>query len=191
MFLISTILVTFTRESLKQTFELPWIIIGSRSSIDWVWSRSPAIGHVILYQALIFFHPLSPLTVFLTGSHPWPGPVLEITALPVCLTHISSHGPSTLAVLSCCVTSFLQLLPRGFWPSFLHWDWGKHGQVQLHFLIFIFFSSSSVFSTVDDTLLKIYFLAPWYCKLYMPQYRGTPGPRSGSEWFEEQGGERV
>ena len=22
--------------------------------------------------------------------------------------------------------------------------------------------------------------APWSCKLYMPQYRGTPGPRSGS-----------
>jgi hypothetical protein len=26
------------------------------------------------------------------------------------------------------------------------------------------------------------------CKLYMPQYRGTPGPRSGSEWVGEQGG---
>jgi hypothetical protein len=23
---------------------------------------------------------------------------------------------------------------------------------------------------------------PWSCKLYMPQYRGTPGPRSGSGW---------
>ena len=23
------------------------------------------------------------------------------------------------------------------------------------------------------------------CKLYMPQYRGTPGPRSGSEWVGE------
>jgi hypothetical protein len=22
--------------------------------------------------------------------------------------------------------------------------------------------------------------APWSCKFYMPQYRGTPGPRSGS-----------
>jgi hypothetical protein len=21
---------------------------------------------------------------------------------------------------------------------------------------------------------------PWYCKLYMPQYRGMPGPRSGN-----------
>jgi hypothetical protein len=21
--------------------------------------------------------------------------------------------------------------------------------------------------------------APWYCKLYMPKYRGLPGPRSG------------
>jgi hypothetical protein len=24
--------------------------------------------------------------------------------------------------------------------------------------------------------------APWSCKLYMPQYRGTPGPRSGNGW---------
>jgi hypothetical protein len=29
---------------------------------------------------------------------------------------------------------------------------------------------------------------PWFSKLYMPQYRGTPGPRSGSEWVGEQGG---
>jgi hypothetical protein len=31
--------------------------------------------------------------------------------------------------------------------------------------------------------------APWACKLYMPQYRGTPGPRSGSGWIGEQGRE--
>jgi hypothetical protein len=24
--------------------------------------------------------------------------------------------------------------------------------------------------------------AHWSCKLYLPQYRGTPGPRSGSGW---------
>ena len=24
--------------------------------------------------------------------------------------------------------------------------------------------------------------AHWSCKLYMPQYRGTPGPRTGSGW---------
>jgi hypothetical protein len=30
--------------------------------------------------------------------------------------------------------------------------------------------------------------APWSCKLYMPQYRGIPGPRSGSGWVVEQGG---
>jgi hypothetical protein len=30
--------------------------------------------------------------------------------------------------------------------------------------------------------------AHWSCKLYMPQYRGTPGPRSGSGWVGEQGG---
>jgi hypothetical protein len=27
--------------------------------------------------------------------------------------------------------------------------------------------------------------APWSCKLYMPQYGGTPGPRSGSGWVGE------
>jgi hypothetical protein len=27
--------------------------------------------------------------------------------------------------------------------------------------------------------------AHWTCKLYMPQYRGTPGPRSGSRWVGE------
>jgi hypothetical protein len=30
--------------------------------------------------------------------------------------------------------------------------------------------------------------AHWTCKLYMPQYRGTPGPKSGSGWVEEWGG---
>jgi hypothetical protein len=30
--------------------------------------------------------------------------------------------------------------------------------------------------------------APRSCKLYMPQYRETPGPRSGSGWVGEQGG---
>jgi hypothetical protein len=29
--------------------------------------------------------------------------------------------------------------------------------------------------------------APWYCKLYMPQYRGMPGPKSGSGWVGEWG----
>jgi hypothetical protein len=24
--------------------------------------------------------------------------------------------------------------------------------------------------------------AHWTCKLYMPQYRGTPGPKTGSGW---------
>jgi hypothetical protein len=33
--------------------------------------------------------------------------------------------------------------------------------------------------------------APRSCKLYMPQYRGTPGPRSGSRWIGEQGRGRV
>jgi hypothetical protein len=34
--------------------------------------------------------------------------------------------------------------------------------------------------------------APWSCKLYMPQYRGMAGPRSGSGWVGEQGmGEGV
>jgi hypothetical protein len=31
----------------------------------------------------------------------------------------------------------------------------------------------------------------WSCKLYMPQYRGMPGPRSGSGWMGEWGGEGM
>jgi hypothetical protein len=27
--------------------------------------------------------------------------------------------------------------------------------------------------------------AHWTCKLYMPQYRGTPGPKRGSGWVGE------
>jgi hypothetical protein len=30
--------------------------------------------------------------------------------------------------------------------------------------------------------------AHWSCKLYIPQYRGTPGPRSGSGWVGALGG---
>jgi hypothetical protein len=33
--------------------------------------------------------------------------------------------------------------------------------------------------------------APRSCKLYMPQYRGTPGPRNGSECVGEQGRVRI
>jgi hypothetical protein len=33
--------------------------------------------------------------------------------------------------------------------------------------------------------------APWSCKLYMPQYRGMPGPRSGSGWVGEWVGEGM
>jgi hypothetical protein len=33
--------------------------------------------------------------------------------------------------------------------------------------------------------------APWSCKFYMPQYRGTPGPKRGSGWVGEQGVGRV
>jgi hypothetical protein len=33
--------------------------------------------------------------------------------------------------------------------------------------------------------------AHWSSKLYMPQYRGTPGPRSGSGWVGEWVGEGV
>jgi hypothetical protein len=32
--------------------------------------------------------------------------------------------------------------------------------------------------------------AHWSCKLYMPQYRGKPGPRSGSGWVGERVRER-
>jgi hypothetical protein len=30
--------------------------------------------------------------------------------------------------------------------------------------------------------------AHWSGKLYMPQYRGTPGPKNGNEWVGEWGG---
>jgi len=30
--------------------------------------------------------------------------------------------------------------------------------------------------------------APWPCKIFMPQYRGMPGPGSRSGWVGEQGG---
>jgi hypothetical protein len=30
--------------------------------------------------------------------------------------------------------------------------------------------------------------AHWTCKLYMPQYRGTPGPKRGSGWVGDWGG---
>jgi hypothetical protein len=33
--------------------------------------------------------------------------------------------------------------------------------------------------------------APWSCKVYIPQYRVTPGPRSGNGWVGEHGGGRV
>jgi hypothetical protein len=33
--------------------------------------------------------------------------------------------------------------------------------------------------------------AHWSCKLYMPQYRGMPGPRRGSVWVGEWVGEPV
>jgi hypothetical protein len=38
---------------------------------------------------------------------------------------------------------------------------------------------------------RVFRTAPRSCKLYMPQYRGTPVPRSGSRWVGEQGGGRV
>jgi hypothetical protein len=28
---------------------------------------------------------------------------------------------------------------------------------------------------------------PWFCEDYRPQYRGMPGPGSGSGWVGEQG----
>jgi hypothetical protein len=33
--------------------------------------------------------------------------------------------------------------------------------------------------------------AHWWCKLYMPQYRGRPEPRIGSGWVGEWGGEGM
>jgi hypothetical protein len=33
--------------------------------------------------------------------------------------------------------------------------------------------------------------AHWTCKLYMPQYRVTPGPKSGNGWVGEWWGESM
>jgi hypothetical protein len=38
-----------------------------------------------------------------------------------------------------------------------------------------------------DGLVGHHWEAHWTCKLYMPQYKGMPGPRSESEWVGEQG----
>jgi hypothetical protein len=40
-----------------------------------------------------------------------------------------------------------------------------------------------------STLWSSFFLS--FMKLYMPQYRGTPGPRSGSRWVGECVGEGM
>jgi hypothetical protein len=52
------------------------------------------------------------------------------------------------------------------------------GKTWIYIYIYIFFKS-----------LKILFPreAHWTCKLYMPQYRGTPGPKRGSGWAGEWG----
>jgi hypothetical protein len=44
-----------------------------------------------------------------------------------------------------------------------------------------------------NILIKIHLEreAHWSCKLYMPQYREMPGPRSGSGWGRQCGGGRV
>jgi hypothetical protein len=44
---------------------------------------------------------------------------------------------------------------------------------------------------IESRFRKIKTEAHWSCKLYMPQYRGMTGQRSGSGWVEEWVGERV
>jgi hypothetical protein len=39
----------------------------------------------------------------------------------------------------------------------------------------------------DSFPLKLFLKAHWTCKLYMPQYRGIPGPKRGSGWAGEWG----
>jgi hypothetical protein len=61
----------------------------------------------------------------------------------------------------------------------------------------MFLVSLSGFSTCENRDMTLRFKkklsatlgkeAPWSCKRYMPQYKGTPGPRSGSGWVGEQG----
>jgi|UPI0000F4B9B8 hypothetical protein len=41
--------------------------------------------------------------------------------------------------------------------------------------------------TVGSKLLMQSLICPWTCEDSRPQYRGMPGPGSGSEWFGELG----
>jgi hypothetical protein len=40
----------------------------------------------------------------------------------------------------------------------------------------------------EDGLVNHHWEKRPLCLVNMPQYRGTPGPRTGSEWVGEQGG---
>jgi hypothetical protein len=51
--------------------------------------------------------------------------------------------------------------------------------------------SSCIWIRRWPTLPSVEREAHWSCKLYMPQYRGMPGSRSGSRWVGEWVGERV
>jgi hypothetical protein len=45
---------------------------------------------------------------------------------------------------------------------------------------------SKLLAIINKAAMNI--VAHWTCKLYMPQYRGMPGPKSGSGWLLESGG---
>jgi hypothetical protein len=49
-------------------------------------------------------------------------------------------------------------------------------------------ASSCIYIRRRPSWLSLEREAHWSCKLCMPQYRGTPGPRNGSEWLGDWGG---
>jgi hypothetical protein len=51
--------------------------------------------------------------------------------------------------------------------------------------------SLAAYVSKDDLVGHHWKEAHWTCKLYMPQYRGTPGPKSGNGWVGEWGGEGM
>jgi hypothetical protein len=56
-------------------------------------------------------------------------------------------------------------------------DWVKYLNIKI--------GSSCICSRIWPSQPSLGREAPWSCKFYIPQYRRTPGPRSGSGWVVE------
>jgi hypothetical protein len=70
---------------------------------------------------------------------------------------------------------------------------GKTCKLNIMKRILCFMSSldsnqSQLTSAKVKKFLELQREAHWTCKLYMPQYRGTPGPKRGSGWVGDWGG---